>query len=233
MGGGDGNRTRVQGFAGPCLSHSATPPQERASLAAVMPPRRGAERPQGSYCDSWPRRPSAVSRANPKPRFRADDGIRTRDPHLGKVMLYQLSHVRVPVRVHLGPDHRISPALRSELYPILAQPPTQSRDDGKNSASLTSAGHSVTSVYTGQGGARRAGRTRQPRHAKAPVIAGTGRDGSGRPALPGACLKRYPGPLRGPGPGRFWCAAWSAGWACPAAPVTAPDGAGRRSRPRR
>jgi hypothetical protein len=25
--GGDGNRTRVQGFAGPCLSHSATPPQ--------------------------------------------------------------------------------------------------------------------------------------------------------------------------------------------------------------
>ena len=29
------------------------------------------------------------------PLLRADDGIRTRDPHLGKVMLYQLSHVRV------------------------------------------------------------------------------------------------------------------------------------------
>ncbi len=29
----------------------------------------------------------------------ADDGIRTRDPHLGKVMLYQLSHVRL-VRAH-------------------------------------------------------------------------------------------------------------------------------------
>ena len=28
------------------------------------------------------------------PGLRADDGIRTRDPHLGKVMLYQLSHVR-------------------------------------------------------------------------------------------------------------------------------------------
>ena len=26
--------------------------------------------------------------------LRADDGTRTRDPHLGKVMLYQLSHVR-------------------------------------------------------------------------------------------------------------------------------------------
>ena len=25
----------------------------------------------------------------------ADDGIRTRDPNLGKVVLYQLSHVRV------------------------------------------------------------------------------------------------------------------------------------------
>ncbi len=25
----------------------------------------------------------------------ADDEIRTRDPHLGKVMLYQLSHVRI------------------------------------------------------------------------------------------------------------------------------------------
>ena len=27
----------------------------------------------------------------------ADNGTRTRDPHLGKVMLYQLSHVRVPL----------------------------------------------------------------------------------------------------------------------------------------
>ena len=29
-------------------------------------------------------------------RLRADDGIRTRDPHLGKVMRYQLRYVRVP-----------------------------------------------------------------------------------------------------------------------------------------
>ena len=35
-------------------------------------------------------------RSHPEERdpLRADDGIRTRDPHLGKVMLYQLSHVR-------------------------------------------------------------------------------------------------------------------------------------------
>ena len=33
-----------------------------------------------------------------KPAFTdngADNGVRTRDPHLGKVVLYQLSHVRV------------------------------------------------------------------------------------------------------------------------------------------
>ncbi len=29
-------------------------------------------------------------------RLRADDGIRTRDPHLGKVMRYQLRYVRMP-----------------------------------------------------------------------------------------------------------------------------------------
>jgi hypothetical protein len=30
-----------------------------------------------------------------RPFLRADDEIRTRDPHLGKVMLYQLSHIRM------------------------------------------------------------------------------------------------------------------------------------------
>ena len=30
--------------------------------------------------------------------LRADDGIRTRDPHLGKVMRYQLRYVRLSLR---------------------------------------------------------------------------------------------------------------------------------------
>src|SRR3546814_6494483 len=34
-GGGGGNRTRVQGFAGPCLSHSATPPGTGHSSGAA------------------------------------------------------------------------------------------------------------------------------------------------------------------------------------------------------
>ena len=47
-----------------------------------------------------PRRESDKAKNRPEGRFPdfhengADDGIRTRDPHLGKVMLYQLSHVR-------------------------------------------------------------------------------------------------------------------------------------------
>ena len=36
--------------------------------------------------------------------LRADDGTRTRDPHLGKVMLYQLSHIRASAR--LPPERR-------------------------------------------------------------------------------------------------------------------------------
>ncbi len=37
---------------------------------------------------------AALAGRSPAFRFRADDGTRTRDPNLGKVVLYQLSHVR-------------------------------------------------------------------------------------------------------------------------------------------
>ena len=47
----------------------------------------------------------------PGEAFRADDGIRTRDPHLGKVMRYQLRYVRTlsedhPERSLTLPDER-------------------------------------------------------------------------------------------------------------------------------
>ena len=71
--GGSGNRTRVEGFAGPCLNHSAIPPGHPGTTTTSR---------------SW--------RSGVDPRFlRADDGIRTRDPHLGKVMRYQLRYVRL------------------------------------------------------------------------------------------------------------------------------------------
>src|SRR5918999_781178 len=65
----------------------------------------------------------------------ADDGIRTRDPHLGKVVLYQLSHVRAAQVYQPGPPNgtptggprtrsRRSPAgSRAALRPEPAPPP--------------------------------------------------------------------------------------------------------------
>lgn len=55
-------------------------------------------------------------------RIRADDGIRTRDPHLGKVMLYQLSHVRADSELY-GPAE--GPAIRKPrgLSQAGAEPP--------------------------------------------------------------------------------------------------------------
>jgi hypothetical protein len=64
--GGYGIRTRVYGFAGRCL---ASRPTHRVSAGSK------------SRC-----RDSVL---------RADDEIRTRDIHLGKVVLYQLSYVRI------------------------------------------------------------------------------------------------------------------------------------------
>ena len=51
----------------------------------------------------------------------ADDGTRTRDPNLGKVVLYQLSHVRVGARLYQGlpPQAPASRAYAPLLEPIL------------------------------------------------------------------------------------------------------------------
>src|SRR5919112_2934830 len=49
---------------------------------------------------------------------RADDGIRTRDPHLGKVMRYQLRYIRAPrARSSLVAKHDDSPPQRSRTNP--------------------------------------------------------------------------------------------------------------------
>ena len=43
----------------------------------------------------WPKRQHKESRPKAACEVGADDGVRTRDPDLGKVVLYQLSHVRI------------------------------------------------------------------------------------------------------------------------------------------
>ena len=85
--------------------------------AATAPLRHADVRPTDLSC-------SAERRAGPPVAVpRADDGIRTRDPHLGKVMRYQLRYVRVhtgdvshrvpiddSIRCARGASNRLAPA---------------------------------------------------------------------------------------------------------------------------
>ncbi len=48
----------------------------------------------------------------------ADDGVRTRDPDLGKVVLYQLSHVRVKSPAELGFGLLVSEAGFEPAHPV-------------------------------------------------------------------------------------------------------------------
>src|SRR3972149_5233234 len=73
---------RGTGVCRPLPTHPAPPPSEHAARVCI--PSTG--------------------------RIRADDGIRTRDPHLGKVVLYQLSHVRLRAGRRLI-EARLSPKL--------------------------------------------------------------------------------------------------------------------------
>src|SRR5215469_10029802 len=72
--GGSGNRTRVQGFAGPCLSHSAIPPQalprkDRARVPLSRAGRRLARR--------LPALPSGRRDSNPRPSPWQGDALPT------------------------------------------------------------------------------------------------------------------------------------------------------------
>ena len=87
------------------LQSVASPLGHSTARASLRPWTGGALLPTGTGRDS----------------LRADDGIRTRDPHLGKVMLYQLSHVRARLNLTgvqarsrtLAEPHRRSPNIRA------------------------------------------------------------------------------------------------------------------------
>jgi hypothetical protein len=89
----------LDGLANRCRNHLATSPDRRApSPAGALP-----------YCPSWARtrtlliqsqtccqlHQGALSCLRPAAYRRAGDGARTRDPQLGKLMLYQLSYSRI------------------------------------------------------------------------------------------------------------------------------------------
>ena len=93
------------------LSHFTTSPREPSDCATGAPearaghaaggcPSRIRTSPNGFKvrCPTTRRRGNGRQRTRPVPargqKNGAEDGTRTRDPHLGKVMLYQLSHFR-------------------------------------------------------------------------------------------------------------------------------------------
>ncbi len=98
----------------PCLPGQVTsePPGAKAASRRASPSVPTYVRPvtRLETCSSWalrsrggsrrrrlrPASPSAVAPAFPSLSLphHSDDGVRTRDPRLGKLMLYQLSHVR-------------------------------------------------------------------------------------------------------------------------------------------
>ena len=66
-------------------------------------------------------RPVIPAPSEPDELLGADDGIRTRDPHLGKVMLYQLSHVRVtkhPSAPQRGYRSLLAPGVAESACPV-------------------------------------------------------------------------------------------------------------------
>jgi hypothetical protein len=120
-GGDDGNRTRVRGFADRSLNHSGTsPPVESAGCPARI---RTSVNGSKVRCPTTRRRGTdpgltLAGHALAQPAGQengAEDGTRTRDPHLGKVMLYQLSHFRPLVRPILPGPHEVVPRARIEL----------------------------------------------------------------------------------------------------------------------
>ena len=58
----------------------------------------------------------------------ADDGVRTRDPQLGKLMLYQLSYVRVRLRIT---DSGVPPWRRKRRRLPLVYCPRTSRSESR------------------------------------------------------------------------------------------------------
>ena len=91
----------------------------KRSPAELIAPRikswrwRRESNPCARLCRPLPRHSATPPRGLISKHPRADDGIRTRDPHLGKVMRYQLRHIRAQrTRSSPGAKHDDSPPER-------------------------------------------------------------------------------------------------------------------------
>jgi hypothetical protein len=73
----------------------------------------------------------------------AEDGTRTRDPHLGKVMLYQLSHFRPKIHPPRGWCREPDSNWRHRDFQSRALPTELSRPDGQPAVGCPSAGRRI------------------------------------------------------------------------------------------
>ena len=67
--------------------------------------------------------------------LRADDGIRTRDPHLGKVMRYQLRYIRARYgrdRRHMRTETIVHPSMAAQISRRLSRAAVCPAYSGRN-----------------------------------------------------------------------------------------------------
>ncbi len=82
---------------------------------------RRESNPCARLCRPLPHHSATPPRGLMPSHLRADDGIRTRDPHLGKVMRYQLRYIRVPpARSSPVAKRNDSPRTSAGTNPLLA-----------------------------------------------------------------------------------------------------------------
>ena len=90
------------------------------------------------HCSNSDRSGTATLRG----RLRAGNGTRTRDPNLGKVVLYQLSYSREAVRILApGPPRRNDPTITDR-----AQPKGASGGEGDRTPDLVNAIHALSQL---------------------------------------------------------------------------------------
>src|ERR1700736_6430871 len=85
--------------------------------------------------------------------LRADDGIRTRDPRLGKVMRYQLRYIRTPrARCrHVRTETIVHPSMATQISPRLSNQPNAHHILAENAARASLRPRSPASAWLGAG----------------------------------------------------------------------------------
>ena len=114
------------------------------------------------------KRPAKIAHDRPCADDGADDGVRTRDPDLGKVVLYQLSHVRVARRYNNG-THPFAQVLIFDFLSVRKRGRCGQRDGNAATRAMREIARKPLSQALGDCPGKQSGRRRfraPPFHAK-------------------------------------------------------------------